>query len=331
MTLSGTNSYLIDCGDAAAVCIDPGPAIESHVQALLDCAERLRAKIALICLTHAHPDHAPAASLLRSSAGAPVAAHASSGAAHQRELRDGEVLQIGRRRIRVIATPGHTADHLTFYEERDRALFTGDLVLGEGYVVIAPPGGDMRAYQHSLQRVADEAGDAHILYGGHGEPVNDPQAKLRDYIEHRRQRETEILAALSDGPKTIPALVSRIYSGTNSALWPAAARQILAYLIALEREGVVHSEDAARTMTPQEAALLNPRWEALVGKEHVERRSRGIGRTAYARGHSHVRISNLDSPMPCCAVEPLVPVLAQIRTRELWYAQYDFAELLRFV
>lgn len=269
MTLSGTNSYFIDCGNGQAVCIDPGPAVQRHVQAILQRASELRCEIVLIALTHTHPDHAPAALMLAEKTGAPIAAHAQTEFPHTRNLHDGDVLQIGDATINVIESPGHTFDHLTFYETTTGALFTGDVVLGEGFVVIAPPNGAMRPYQHTLQRLLDEFPDAKVIYGGHGEAVHHPQAKLREYIAHRQSRQAEILTTLASGPLTIPDLVRTIYRETNPVLWPAAARQMLAYLIPLEQEGVVTSHVLDRAMNDAEHAILNPEWETIVGKEHA--------------------------------------------------------------
>jgi glyoxylase-like metal-dependent hydrolase (beta-lactamase superfamily II) len=179
------------------------------------------------------------------------------------------VLQVGEAAIRAIETPGHTFDHLAFYEEHEGALFTGDTVLGEGFVVIAPPNGAMRPYQHTLQRLLHEFPGVKTIYGGHGEPVHDPQAKLRDYIAHRESRQQEILTALAGGPLTIPDLVRRIYRDTNPVLWPAAARQMLAYLIALEQEGRIESHPLEREMSTEEYAILNPEWKTIVGEEHA--------------------------------------------------------------
>jgi glyoxylase-like metal-dependent hydrolase (beta-lactamase superfamily II) len=269
MTLTGTNSYLIDCGNGEAICIDPGPAIERHVRALLDHAKNLHCRITLICLTHAHPDHAPAAPLLAAQTGAEIAAHHDTEFPHTRDLRDGERIRIGDTELQVMEAPGHTFDHLVFYEPREGVLFTGDVVLGEGYVVIAPPNGSMRDYQRTIARLLDEFPNVQTIYGGHGELVRDPQVRLRDYAAHRRSREQQLLAALGSGPHTLPQLVATIYRDTNRALWPAAARQLLAYLIALEQEGRIRSREAGRQMNGDEHAILNPEWETIVGKEHA--------------------------------------------------------------
>jgi len=269
MTLTGTNSYVIDCGKSEAICIDPGPAIESHVDALVAECARIDSRLVWICLTHGHPDHAPAAALLRARTGAKVAAATNSRIAHDRDLNDGDTIAAGNVALRAIAAPGHSSDHLVFYEGSERALFTGDVVLGEGYVVVAPPDGDMRAYVRTLQRLRAEYAQTQTIYGGHGEPVRDPRAKLDEYLEHRRIRELEIVGELKDGERTVPDLVRSIYARTDSKLWAAAARQILAYLIALEHEGRVRSRETSAQLEPPDEALLNPPWSTVVGPEHA--------------------------------------------------------------
>ncbi|MGC1382027.1 MAG: MBL fold metallo-hydrolase, partial [Candidatus Baltobacteraceae bacterium] len=150
LTLSGTNSYLIDCGAGKALVVDPGPAIRSHVQALIDAAMARALTIETIAITHGHPDHAPAAAELAAATGALVYAHPHSRVAHDRDLPLEDDLRLSERVVRVIDAPGHAADHVIFYLPRERALLTGDVILGEGTVVVAPPGGAMRPYQHTL-------------------------------------------------------------------------------------------------------------------------------------------------------------------------------------
>lgn len=269
MTLSGTNSYLVDCGRSGALAIDPGPPIEAHVDALIATARGLSLRVCAIAITHGHPDHAPAAAMLSAATGAPLYAHPSCAVPHDRDLElDGELL-VGDVALRVIDAPGHTFDHVVFYLPAERALFTGDVILGEGTVVIAPPGGAMRPYQHTLQRLADEFPEATTIYCGHGPVVNDAQAKIADYIEHRKMREREILDALAIEPHTIPELVLRIYGNARPVLWPAMARQMLAHLMALESEGRVFAERVDRPFTAEEQWILNPPIEQIVGKEHA--------------------------------------------------------------
>ena len=116
----------------------------------------------------------------------------------------------------------------------------------------------MRTYQRTLHRLRDEYGDARAIYGGHGPEVRNVRAKLDEYIAHRELRERQIVDALNGGAETIPELVERIYAQTDRRLWPAAARQVLAYLLALQNEGRASAHRLARTPTAYEAALLNP-------------------------------------------------------------------------
>jgi glyoxylase-like metal-dependent hydrolase (beta-lactamase superfamily II) len=269
MTLSGTNSYLLDCGDGTALVIDPGPAIERHVRALIETAAKQHLTIARIALTHGHPDHAPAAGALAAATGALVYAHPNSKIVRDADLPLEADFEAGAIALRTIDAPGHTFDHAIFYLPAECALFTGDTILGEGTTVIAPPDGAMRPYQHTLQRLADEFSDARTIYGGHGPVVYDAQAKIAEYIAHRRMREEQILALLAGGPRTIPDLVRHIYSQQLSVLWPAMARQILAHLLALQSEGRVVARAVDRAPTVAESAILNPNLEALVGPQQA--------------------------------------------------------------
>ncbi|GAC1555641.1 MAG: MBL fold metallo-hydrolase [Vulcanimicrobiaceae bacterium] len=268
MTLTGTNSYLIFAG-ARAIAIDPGPPIAAHVEALLAAAHARAATIAAIAVTHGHPDHAPAAAMLHARTQAPVYGHARATFPVDRVVGDGDRVDVTDA-IGTLATldvfdaPGHARDHLVFAFAAEAALFTGDVVVGEGTIVIAPPNGDMRDYQRTLERLRRDCADARTIYGGHGEPVSDPRAKLDAYIAHRERREAEILAELASGERTIARLVATIYATVSRALWPAAARQVLAYLIALEREGRIRSRILVRAPTTDESALLNPDLSRIV-------------------------------------------------------------------
>lgn len=269
MTLTGTNTYVIDAGGGEALVIDPGPVIEAHLDAIEANARERGLQISAIGVTHGHPDHAPGAAPLRARTGATVYVHPHSEVPHDRTFALEADLRVGDASFRVIDAPGHTFEHVALYDERERALFTGDVILGEGTVVIAPPGGAMRPYQRTLARLRDEFPQAQRIYGGHGPMVEDARKKIAEYIAHRVMRENEVIAALQHGPKTIPALVLHIYGSQRPILWPAAARQMLAYLLALSEEGRVVSRVLERAMTDQENAILNPSWESIVGAEHA--------------------------------------------------------------
>jgi len=263
MTLEGTNSYLV-FGREGALVIDPGPDDEPHLDGLIALAQTRGVPIRGIAVTHGHPDHAPGAAPLRARTGAPVYAHAGARFPHDVTVGDGDTIDRDDVQLRAFEAPGHADDHLVFWLQDDGALFTGDVVVGRGTVVIAPPRGDMRAYLATLHRLRDDFSAARAIYGGHGEPVTAPRDKLDEYIAHRLERERQLLAALATGERTIPELVTIVYCDVSRVLWPAAARQLLAYLIALEREHKVHARTLERELSPDERAILNPDLSAMV-------------------------------------------------------------------
>lgn len=259
MTLDGTNGYVVRVAPRTLVAVDPGPADDAQRDAFLAAARDANASYAAILVTHGHPDHYPGAAPLSAATGAPVIAHPLAQYPHDRTLGDGERLTFPEATVTALHAPGHARDHLVFVLTDERALFTGDVVIGTGTVVVAPPNGDMREYQRTLRRLRERFGDASAIYGGHGPEVRHAAAKLDEYIAHRAMREEQIVAALRElGEATIPSLVAHVYRDVGRHLWPAAARQVLAYLIPLEREGVVRSRRLAREPTQDEAALLDP-------------------------------------------------------------------------
>jgi glyoxylase-like metal-dependent hydrolase (beta-lactamase superfamily II) len=235
----------------------------------VDAARDANARIEAILVTHGHPDHFPGAAPLARATGAPVYAHALAEFPHDRVLGAGERITIGAASLLAIDAPGHARDHLVFVLEGERALFTGDVIIGVGTVVIAPPNGDMRSYQRTLHRLRDEYGDASVIYGGHGPEMTGARAKIDEYIAHRERRENEIVAQLERGSATIPALVEVIYRDVDRRLWPAAARQVLAYLIALEREGRVRATPLDVPLTPDQNALLDPDLSVIVSERDL--------------------------------------------------------------
>jgi glyoxylase-like metal-dependent hydrolase (beta-lactamase superfamily II) len=267
MTLEGTNSYLVFGGDGLAIAIDPGPPDEMHCDAIVAAARLRGATIGAIAVTHGHPDHAPGAAILHEKTNAPVYAHALATFPHDRVVGEGDRIVAGDVELGAIDAPGHARDHLVFALPDDAGLFTGDVVIGRGTVVIAPPNGDMRAYQATLHKLRDGYGHVATIYGGHGEAIEDVREKFDEYIAHREKREDQILAELRGGERTIPELVASIYRDVSPVLWPAAARQIFAYLLALEREERVRARTLSRPPSEAESDILNPDLSRIVDPE----------------------------------------------------------------
>ena len=242
MTGPGTNSYLV--GDPAAntwTAIDPGPADEAHIQALLAAAP---GPIVQILVTHTHLDHSPGAALLQRATGAPVfgrrplhAAGQDASFAPARELAPGERLELGAdATLRVLHTPGHASNHLCYLLEEERLLFTGDHVMQGSTVVINPPDGDMAAYLKALEGLLAEEID--WFAPGHGFLVAHPHALVRGLIAHRLKREAKVAEALAQLRQgTVGELLPLVYADVPPALHPVARRSLLAHLLKLEAEG----------------------------------------------------------------------------------------------
>jgi glyoxylase-like metal-dependent hydrolase (beta-lactamase superfamily II)/8-oxo-dGTP pyrophosphatase MutT (NUDIX family) len=250
MTGPGTNSYLV--GDASTgrwTVIDPGPAIDVHVQALIDAASLGR--IERILVTHTHRDHSPAAASLAAATGAPVwgrvAAHPEwqdGTFAPQHQPQHGQRIVLGEGcTLRVLHTPGHASNHLCYLLEEEKLLFTGDHVMQGSTVVINPPDGDMAAYLGALEALLAEPLD--WLAPGHGFLVAEPHAVLRALIAHRLQREAKVLAALQATAEPVQALLPRVYGDVPTALHGVAARSLLAHLLKLQADGRARCVDEA--------------------------------------------------------------------------------------
>jgi glyoxylase-like metal-dependent hydrolase (beta-lactamase superfamily II) len=227
-TLDGTNTWVI--GEDPSIVIDPGPMIDTHLDEVAATAGR----VATVLVTHDHPDHAPAAATFAARAGAPLRAFRLDGAEH---LHEGQVLRAGGVALTAVHTPGHTSDHMVFFEPDAGALFTGDAVVGRGTTFIDPPQGDLAQYLRSLERMRGLG--ARTIYPGHGPVVFDAPGKLEEYVRHRAEREEQVLAALADGSTTIAAMVEQIYTEYPPDVRPLAARSVLAHLLKLEGEGRV--------------------------------------------------------------------------------------------
>ena len=223
LTLTGTNSYLV--GRNPAWAIDPGPALETHVAALVAEIER-RGGLGGIAVTHEHLDHVEAIEELRARTGRPPVGAARGSV----DTQLGEGSQFGP--LRAVSTPGHSPDHLAFIY-RDVG-FTGDAVLGEGSVFITPYAGALAGYLDGLERL--DRLELALLCPGHGPPVTDPHAKLREYREHRLERERLLLAALASGSRSVSDLLDEAWPEVPTPLRPAAERSLAAHLDKLADE-----------------------------------------------------------------------------------------------
>jgi len=244
MTGPGTNTYLV--GEDEIAVIDPGPAIPSHIEAVLAAGA---GRIRWILCTHTHLDHSPAAAAIHAATGAarlgrPAPAHPGqdAGFAPERVLGHGERVQAGGATLRALHTPGHASNHLCYLLEETGMLFTGDHVMQGSTVVINPPDGDMRDYLASLESLA--ATDAEILAPGHGFLIGEPRKEIRRLVAHRLGREAKLIARLERlGAPTHEALLAAVYDDVAPKLHGVAARSLAAHLDKLVAEGRVRIEE----------------------------------------------------------------------------------------
>lgn len=252
-TYTGTGTYIIGTGQVAV--IDPGPDDAEHVAAL--DAALAGERVSHIVITHNHRDHSPAARMMAQSASAALVGCAAlqlvddgprADAAFDMDYAPAQVLQDGERisgpdwTLEAVATPGHTSNHLCFALIEEKALFTGDHVMGWSTSVVSPPDGDMAAYMASLKKLLQR--DDSIYYPTHGDPVQDPQRLARGMLAHRKQREAQIVRLLSEeGAQTIAQMVRIMYAMINKGLHGAAGRSVLAHLIDMQARGLVRQID----------------------------------------------------------------------------------------
>ena len=264
-TYLGTGTYIVGHDDVAV--IDPGPMLDAHRDALAACLEGSRVRAILV--THCHSDHSPLAAWLRELTGAPTIAFGPHGSVEPADadgaddgeieegvtleettdldfdpdvrVGDGEVAAMGDGwTMRGVHTPGHTSNHMCFALDEERALFTGDHVMGWSTTVVSPPDGDMRDYIDSLRKVM--ARDDLSLWPTHGAPVTEPKPFLQAFLEHRLDREAQVVAAVRSGLSDIESMVKVMYADVREELHKPAARSVLSHLVKLVDDGVVTVE-----------------------------------------------------------------------------------------
>lgn len=238
MTGPGTNTYLFGNNEVAV--LDPGPLIDSHIDAIIDLAD---APIGWVLVTHTHPDHSPGASVLAEITGAelvgmsaPEGPHQDDTFSPQSSLSDGQKFETDEFVLEAVHTPGHASNHVCYLHAESNWLFTGDHVIDGSTVVIDPPDGNMKQYIESLRRV--KRLECNALAPGHGEIIQDPVRAIDWIVDHRLEREAKVVAALKANPRlTTYDLVPHVYKDVDKRLYGWAERSLLAHLIKLEEDG----------------------------------------------------------------------------------------------
>jgi glyoxylase-like metal-dependent hydrolase (beta-lactamase superfamily II) len=242
MTLDGTNTWLLaEPGARTAVVVDPGPLHEGHLAAVVRAAEERGVRIALTLLTHGHPDHAEGAARFAELTGTPVRALDPALRLGGEGLAAGDVIDEGGLELRVVPTPGHTADSLCFHLPADGAVLTGDTVLGRGTTMVAHPDGRLGDYLDSLRRLQDLTTGAGVrtVLPGHGPVLADARGAVEFYLAHRAARLAQVETAVEAGLRTAPEVVARVYADLDRALWPAAELSVRAQLDYLAEHGLI--------------------------------------------------------------------------------------------
>jgi glyoxylase-like metal-dependent hydrolase (beta-lactamase superfamily II) len=237
MTLDGTNTWVLrEPGAGRSVVVDPGPEIDEH----LDAVAAQAGEVAVVLLTHGHADHSAAARSFAQRMGCGVRALDPRHRLGSEGLVDGDVVEVDGLEVRIVGTPGHTSDSLSFLLPAERAVLTGDTVLGRGTTVVAHPDGQLGAYLDSLHRLhaLAEAQQVQEVWPGHGPVIGDALAALDHYLAHRAERLEQVREALRgldpDRPDLARAVVERVYADVDPVLWGAAelsVRAQLAYLL----------------------------------------------------------------------------------------------------
>lgn len=246
MTGPGTNTYLVGIDEVAV--IDPGPDDRKHTDAIVGGA--MRDRVRWIVLTHTHPDHAPGATRLAKATGAEVLAFSrrEKSVRVDRALGEGDTVDGTEFRLEVLHTPGHAPNHLCFHLEEERMLFTGDTILGGMFSVVSPStGGDMAQYLATLERLRKLR--LRSIAPGHGELIEEPRARIEEYLKHRRDRERQVLRLVRKGPTRVNDVVAALYPDLAPPLVPVAAKQIYSHLKKLRDEDKVTGRDQRGTWT----------------------------------------------------------------------------------
>ncbi|MCQ8836282.1 MBL fold metallo-hydrolase [Streptomyces malaysiensis] len=242
MTLDGTNTWIVAEPDSdLAVVIDPGPLDDAHLKEVIATAERAGRRVALTLLTHGHPDHAEGAARFAELTRTSVRALDPALRLGDEGLELGDVITTGGLELRVVSTPGHTADSLSFHLPADGAVLTGDTVLGRGTTVVAHPDGRLGDYLDSLRRLRSLTVDDGVdtVLPGHGPVLNDARGAVEYYLAHRANRLAQVETAVEDGYRSPAEVVAQVYADVDRSLWPAAELSVRAQLDYLRGHGLI--------------------------------------------------------------------------------------------
>ena len=244
----GTNTYLVGTGPRR-ILLDTGDGRDAYLPVLARALETAGCEIQEIVLTHGHGDHIGGVASVMARFGKstvsklPWPGHDELYDIEIRAIEDGAVIETEGATLRALHTPGHAVDHLCFILVEEHTLFSGDNILGVGTTVIPAESGDLIDYMASLERLHSEAPLA--IYPAHGPRIEDGTGKIREYIDHRNEREAQIVNALGPGPLSIPEIVKVVYAAYPVALHGPAGQSVCSHLLKLAREGRAASSDAA--------------------------------------------------------------------------------------
>ncbi|MCM2420178.1 MBL fold metallo-hydrolase [Streptomyces sp. RKAG293] len=241
MTLDGTNTWLLsEPGSELAVVIDPGPLDDAHLRNVVATAEAAGKRVALTLLTHGHPDHAEGAARFAELTGTKVRALDPALRLGEEGLAAGDVITTGGLELRVVSTPGHTADSLSFHLPADGAVLTGDTVLGRGTTIVVHPDGRLGDYLDSLRRLQAMTMDGvDTVLPGHGPVLTDARGAVEYYLAHRASRLAQVETAVEAGCLTPAQVVAHVYYDVDRSLWPAAELSVRAQLDYLREHGLI--------------------------------------------------------------------------------------------